>query len=340
MASKLRKSLLLPKRGPIRARSRRFVANLPPGYGPFLEELKARIQAARVKAALSVNRELIALYWYVGKSIVERQRAAGWGKAIVERLAADLQKAFPGMEGFSPRNVWRMRAFYQAWTEEVKKLPRSVAEADGQNLPQPVAELDRIKLPQVVAEIPWGHNMLLLEKTDEPIERLWYASKTVENGWSRDILSLQIETDLYGRQGKATTNFKLALPKPQSALAQQTLKDPYIFYHTKLRCYVVIELKGAAFKPEYSGQINFYLSAVDDIVKAPNDNPSIGILLCATKDKVLAEYALRDVKKPIGVAAWQTKLTTLLPKKLKGTLPTIEELEKELTLPKISGRSF
>ena len=371
MASKLPKSLLLPKRGPIRARSRRFVANLPPGYGPFLEELKARIQAARVKAALSVNRELIALYWYVGKSIVERQRAAGWGKAIVERLAADLQKAFPGMEGFSPRNVWRMRAFYRAWTEEVKKLPRSVAEADGQNLPQPVAE------------IPWGHNVWLLEKVKDPAERLWYARHALLHGWSRPVLVHQIETDLYRRQGKAVTNFEITLPPPQSDLAQQTLKDPYVFdfltlaedaherelerglvehirkflielgvgfafvgsqyhlevegedfyldlffYHLRLRCFVVIDLKMEPFKPEFAGKMNFYLSAVDAQLRHSGDHPSIGIILCKTQKRLIAEYALRNTKTPIGVSEY--KLTRVVPRDLKFSLPSIRELEKEL----------
>ena len=371
MASKLPKSLLLPKRGPIRARSRRLVANLPPGYGPFLEELKARIQAARVKAALSVNRELIALYWYVGKSIVERQRAAGWGKAIVERLAADLQKAFPGMEGFSPRNVWRMRAFYQAWTEEVKKLPRSVAEADGQNLPQPVAE------------IPWGHNVWLLEKVKDPAERLWYVRHALLHGWSRPVLVHQIETDLYRRQGKAVTNFEITLPPPQSDLAQQTLKDPYVFdfltlaedaherelerglvehirkflielgvgfafvgsqyhlevegedfyldllfYHLRLRCFVAIDLKMEPFKPEFAGKMNFYLSAVDAQLRHSGDHPSIGIILCKTQKRLIAEYALRNTKTPIGVSEY--KLTRVVPRDLKFSLPSIRELEKEL----------
>jgi len=344
---------------------------LPPGYGPFLEELKARIQAARVKAALSVNRELIALYWYVGKSIVERQRAAGWGKAIVERLAADLQKAFPGMEGFSPRNVWRMRAFYQAWTEEVKKLPRSVAEADGQNLPQPVAE------------IPWGHNVWLLEKVKDPAERLWYARHALLHGWSRPVLVHQIETDLYRRQGKAVTNFEITLPPPQSDLAQQTLKDPYVFdfltlaedaherelerglvehirkflielgvgfafvgsqyhlevegedfyldllfYHLRLRCFVAIDLKMEPFKPEFAGKMNFYLSAVDAQLRHSGDHPSIGIILCKTQKRLIAEYALRNTKTPIGVSEY--KLTRVVPRDLKFSLPSIRELEKEL----------
>ena len=371
MAGKRTKSLLPAKRGPIQAAARRSAANLPPGYGPFLEDLKARIQAARVKAALSVNRELIALYWHVGKSIVERQRAAGWGKAIVERLAADLQRAFPGMEGFSPRNIWRMRAFYQAWTEEVRKLPRPVAEADGQNLPQPVAE------------IPWGHNVWLLEKVKDPAERLWYARQALLHGWSRAALVHQIETDLYHRQGKAVTNFEITLLPPQSDLAQQTLKDPYVFdfltlaedarerelerglvehirkfllelgvgfafvgsqyhlevegedfyldllfYHLRLRCFVVIDLKMEPFKPEYAGKMNFYLSAVDAQLRHSGDHPSIGIILCKTQKRLIAEYALRNTKTPIGVSEY--KLTRIVPPEFKSSLPSIRELEEEL----------
>jgi predicted nuclease of restriction endonuclease-like (RecB) superfamily len=348
-------------------------STLPGTYAQVLNDLKSRIRQSQMKAALSVNRHLIELYWHIGKVIVERQHAEGWGKSVVEHLAHDLHREFPDIGGFSPRNIWRMRSFYLAYTEGVRKLP------------QPVAELDGIKLPQSVAEIPWGHNAVLIEKIDDPIERIWYALKTIENGWSRSILTLQIESGLYHRQGKAVSNFKKTLPPLQSDLAQQMLKDPYVFdfltidkeaheraiekelvnhitrfllelgagfafvgkqfhievsgqdfyidllfYHTRLHCYVVVELKVGEFKPEYAGQINFYLSALDEFVKTPDDNPSIGLVLCATRDKILAEYALRDIKKPIGVAEWKTKLTRFLPAKLKNNLPTIEEIEAEM----------
>lgn len=349
----------------------RQVPGLPSGYHDFLEDLKNRIRAAQVKAALSVNRELIRLYWDIGRSIIERQRTEGWGKAVVERLASDLQKAFPGIGGFSPQNVWYMRAFYMAWTEEVRKLQ------------QPVGELDAQNLPRAVAEIPWGHNLQLLSKLKTPDLRLWYAKMAVEHGWSRAVLVHQIESGLYERQGKALTNFKRTLPPPQSDLAQETIKDPYtfdfltlgpkarerdleqglldhlqrflielgvgfafvgrqvhmevgnedfyidlLFYHLRLRCYVVIELKTGAFKPEYAGKMNFYLSAVDDRLRHKDDQPSVGIILCKSKNHLIAEYALRDANKPIGVAAY--KLTKALPEKLKGTLPSPEELEEEL----------
>lgn len=348
-------------------------ALVPKGYEELLLQLKERIRMAQLRAALSVNRELIELYWQIGRSIAERQRSEGWGKSVVERLAGDLQAEFPGMSGFSPRNVWRMRAFYLAYTEEVRKLPRAVAQMDGQNL------------PRAVAEIPWGHNSDLLDKVKSPVERLWYARAAVEKGWSRSVLVHWIESDLYKRQGKAQTNFEKTLPALQSDLARETLKDPYsfqfltiadeaeeralerglvahirefllelgagfsfvgqqvhlevggedfyvdlLFYHLKLRAYVVIDLKMKVFKPEYAGKMNFYLSAVDDLLRHPDDKPSIGIILCKAKNKVVAEYALRDLTKPVGIASYVTKLVESLPKEFRGSLPSPKELEAEL----------
>lgn len=329
-------------------------------YADLLHTLKERIRQAQVKAALSVNRELVLLYWQIGREILARQANESWGAKIIDRLAADLSREFPDMKGFSTRNLKYMRAFAEAYP-------------------------DNQFVQQAVAQIPWGHNVRILDYVKDTKEREWYIHQTIQNGWSRNILTLQIESGLYQRQGKAVSNYKHTLPSPQSDLAQQVLKDPYIFdfltinkeaheqaiekelvnhitkfllelgagfafvgkqfhlevsrqdfyidllfYHTRLHCYVVVELKAGEFKPEYAGQINFYLSALDDLVKASEDNPSIGIILCATKNKVLAEYALRDMKKPIGVAEWKTKLTRALPKKLKGSLPTIEEIEAEL----------
>jgi predicted nuclease of restriction endonuclease-like (RecB) superfamily len=347
-------------------------AALPPGYAELLEDLKSRVRTTQLKAAVTANREMIQLYWDIGRMIVERQEREGWGKGIVDRLAKDLQKAFPGLQGFSPRNVWRMRAFYLAYTKELTILP------------QPVAELDGINLPRPVAEIPWGHNAWLLEKLKDPLQRLWYAQQTLQHGWSRTVLQVQIESNLYGRQGKAVTNFTATLPPPHSDLAQQTLKDPYLFdfltlsdeaherdlegglvahvqkfllelgagfafvgrqmhlvvgnddfyidllfYHLKLRCFVVIDLSMKKFTPEDAGQMNFYLSAVDDLLRHPDDRPSIGLILCKTRNRVVAEYALRDVAKPIGIAEWQTRLVQSLPESLQGSLPTIAEIEAE-----------
>ena len=354
---------------------------VPKGYHELLTQLKERIRTAQLRAALAVNRELIELYWQIGQLIVERQRSEGWGKSVVEKLAQDLQAEFPGMSGFSPRNVWRMRAFYLAYTEEVRKLPRPVAELDGENLPRPVAE------------IPWGHNADLLDKIEDPAERLWYARAAVEKGWSRTVLVHWIESDLFSRQGKAQTNFEKTLPALQSDLARETLKNPYsfefltiaddaaekelerglvahirqflielgagfaflgqqyrlnvggedfyidlLFYHVKLRCYVIIDLKTTPFKPEYAGKMNLYLSAADDLLRHPDDKPSIGIILCKSKNKVVAEYALRDLAKPVGVSSYVTKLVESLPPALRGSLPSPKELEAELNKDDAGGR--
>jgi predicted nuclease of restriction endonuclease-like (RecB) superfamily len=331
----------------------------PAGYGELLRDLKRRILAAQLRASLAVNRELVLLYWQIGRDILTRQERESWGAKVIDRLSADLKSAFPGMRGFSPRNLKYMRAFAEAWPDEAN-------------------------VQQLVAQIPWGHNVRLLDYVKDPVEREWYVHATVQHGWSRDALVHQIESGLFRRQGKAITNFDRALPAPQSDLAQQVTKDPYsfdfltlgpeaherdlergllehlrkfllelgvgfafvgsqyhlqvgeeefsidlLFYHLKLRAYVVIDLKMRAFQPEFAGKMNFYLSAVNDILRHPDDQPSIGLILCKTRDRVVAEYALRDVSKPIGVSEYQ--LAAALPDKLKGTLPTIEELESELS---------
>lgn len=333
--------------------------SLPAEYGPLLEELKERIRTAQVRAALSVNRELVLLYWTIGMQILAAQSDQGWGAKVIDRLSRDLGHAFPGMKGFSPRNLKYMRAFAAAWPDE------------------PIVQ-------QVVAQIPWGHNLRLLESLADPESRLWYAEQTLKNGWSRNVLALQIESRLHERLGQAPTNFAATLPAPQSDLARQLLKDPYhfdflslgreaeereieqalveqirqfllelgvgfafvgqqyrlevageeffldlLFYHIRLHCYVVLELKARAFKPEDAGKLNFYLSAVDDLLRTAGDAPSIGLLLCKTKNQVLAEYALRDLNKPMGVSTYQ--LTDSLPEKVRTELPSIEELEQELS---------
>jgi len=358
---------------------------LPVGYANLLADLKARVRAAQLRAVVSVNRELILLYWDIGRIIVEAQKTKGYGKQVVERLANDLQKEFPGLAGFSPQNVWYMRSFYLAWTKELQKLQQPVGESTSKILSQLVGELAGQNPPQPVAEIPWGHNLVLLAKLKTPILRLWYAHKAIEHGWSRAVLTHHIETQLHKREGKAITNFQRTLPPPQSDLAEQTLKDPYnfdfltihreaqerdleqglldhiqkfllelgvgfafvgrqyhmeisgqdyyldlLFYHLRLRCCVVIDLKMKAFEPEFAGKMNFYLSAVDDQLRHADDRPSIGLLLCKERDQLTVEYALRDLKKPIGVAQWQTKLVESLPRNLKGSLPTVAEIEAEL----------
>jgi predicted nuclease of restriction endonuclease-like (RecB) superfamily len=329
------------------------------GYTEFLRELKQRIQQARLKAALAVNRELILFYWQLGRDILDRQNQAGWGAKIIDQLAKDLRQEFPEVRGFSRTNLLYMRAFAEAWPDE------SIVQ-------------------QLVGQLPWGHNVRILDMVKTDAERRWYIQQAVKHGWSRNILVMQIESNLVGRQGKAVTNFSQTLPAPQSDLAQQLVKDPYnfdflsisaeaheremergllehlrqfllelgqgfafvgsqyplevggedfridlLFYNFRLRCFVVIDLKMGGFKPEYAGKMNFYLSAVDDMLRHRNDQPTIGIILCkASNNKVVVEYALRDTRKPIGVSEF--KLAEVLPSELVGTLPTVEELEAEL----------
>jgi len=330
----------------------------PDGYDDWLSDLKGRIHRAQQSAALAVNRELIQLYWQIGKDILARQAAQGWGAKVIERLAHDLRKAFPDMKGFSRTNLLYMRSFAEAWPD-----PQIVQQAVGQ--------------------IPWGHNIVLLTKLKNSDERLAYAQKTLENGWSRNVLTMQIETGLLKRQGAALNNFEEQLPQAQSDLARESLKDPYrfdfltlgekaherdienalvhhvtefllelgagfafvgkqvplevggddffidlLFYHLKLRCYIVIELKAGDFKPEHLGQLSFYLTAVDQHIKAPEDQPTIGLLLCKTKNKVVAEYALGGKNQPMGIAEYQ--LQKALPKTMESNLPSIEHIEREL----------
>lgn len=331
---------------------------LPQDYPAFLQSLKERIRQAQVRAALSVNRELVLLYWQIGREILNRQEQEGWGAKVIDRLAQDLRQAFPQMKGFSPRNLKYMRAFAQAYPEEAF-------------------------VQQAAAQIPWFHNCLILDRLKDPAEREWYIRACIQHGWSRAILEAQIETGLYRRQGAALTNFARTLPAPQSELAQQVLKDPYnfdflslhdeaverdlerallehlqrfmlelgvgfafvgsqyhlevdgqdyyldlLFYHLKLRCYVVIDLKMTEFKPEYAGKMNFYLSAVDDLLRHPTDGPTLGLILCKSKRRLTVEYALRDLSKPLGVSSFQ--LAEALPKELEAALPSVEQLEAEL----------
>lgn len=328
-------------------------------YQSLLATVKQRIQQAQVRAGLAVNRELVLLYWSIGRDILSRQEQEGWGAKVIDSLAKDLRRSFPEMRGLSPRNLKYMRAFAEAWPDEAI-------------------------VQQLVAQLPWGHNVRILDHLKSFEERIWYAQQTIANGWSRNVLVLQIESALYRRQGRAVTNFQRALTEPQSDLAQQILKDPYnfdfltlsteakereleralvdhirqfllelgvgfafvgsqypleiagqdyridlLFYHLRLRSFILVELKATAFKPEYAGKMNFYLSAVDDLLKHSTDQPSIGLILCKSKDEIIVEYALRDTAKPMGIAEF--RLLEELPERLKGSLPTIEELEAELS---------
>ncbi|PKN47284.1 MAG: DUF1016 domain-containing protein, partial [Deltaproteobacteria bacterium HGW-Deltaproteobacteria-17] len=325
---------------------------MSPEYASWLTELKVRIHSAQQRAALAVNRELVLLYWQIGRDILERQGREGWGARVIDRLSRDLRGAFPEMRGFSRANLMYMRAFAEAW---------------------PDSEI----VQQAVGQLPWGHNLVLLTKLKTPQLRLDYARRAIEHGWSRNVLNIHIERHLLEREGKAITNFESQLPKPDSDLARESLKDPYLFdflgvsdeageraieeaiiahitrfllelgagfafvgrqvplevggedffidllfYHLKLRCYLVVELKACPFKPEHTGQLGFYLSAWDALKKAPEDGPTIGLLLCKSKNQVVVEYALRDSSCPIGVAEYQ--LTGVLPEDLQTSLPSIE----------------
>jgi len=332
-------------------------SSAPAGYAAWLEAIKTRVNAARGRAALTVNAELILLYHGIGQDILERQARDGWGSKVIPRVAADLKAAFPDMKGFSTRNIKYMRYFAQHCPE-------------GQFGQQPAAQL------------PWFHIVALLTQA-EPSEREWYATQAVAQGWSRLTLERNIESRLRQRHGKAITNFALRLPQPTSALAHETLKDPYLFdflgladdahgreienalirhltrflielgtgfayvgrqfrlevagdeffidllfYHTRLKCYIVIEIKGGKFKPEHIGQLNFYLTAVDAQVKAEDDNPSIGLLLCRKQNRLVAQYAVNGIAKPIGIAEFD--LLRNLPTPLADNLPSIEQIEAEL----------
>ena len=329
-------------------------------YLCLLNDIKTRVRSSQIKAAISVNKELIGLYWDIGKLIAEKQVKGKWGESIVDMLASDLKREFPDMKGCSRANLFNIRQWYLFYLTMDEKVQ------------------------QLVRQLPWGHNIVIVSKIKEPTEAVFYLTETIINNWSRNILIHQIESGLYSRRSKVLHNFEATLPTPQSDLAKQTLKDPYIFdflslgeeaqereiekeltkhitkfllelgagfsfvgsqypleisgkdyymdllfYHLKLRCFVIIELKAGEFKPEYAGKLNFYLSAVDKILKQKEDNPSIGIILCKSKDKVIAEYALKDMSKPMGVSEY--KIVRAIPEKLKMSLPTIDELEKELS---------
>jgi len=333
-------------------------------YLEIVGNIKAQIASAQQRVILNANKELVMLYWNIGKTINKHKT---WGSKFIENMARDIKSAFPNQRGFSERNLKYMSKFANIYN-------------------------DLEIMQKVSAQLSWSHNVALLDKIKDDKERLWYAEKTIENGWSLNIMHLQIDSKLYERQviANKTTNFKDKLPYPQNELAQQILKDPYnfdfmeyregmierdienelvdniakfllelgtgfsfvgqqyhlevdnedfyidlLFYHLELRCYVVIELKTGVFKPEYAGKLNFYISAVDDLLKKPMDNPTIGILLCRDKKKLIAEYALRNLSSPIGVSEF--KMTSMLPKELEDILPTAEDIENRLKLLNIDS---
>jgi len=334
-------------------------------YSKLIVEIKEKVYSSQIKASISVNRELLNLYWEIARGIVEKQQNSSWGDKVVERVSEDLKKEFPSIKGFSKRNILYMRKWYLYWNEIVQ---------------QAVAQFQK----ETLFQIPWGHHIAIMTKEKENKRAIFYIKKTIENNWSRNVLVHQMELGLFGREGKAVSNFKEKLPTTHSDLAIQTLKDPYsfdfltltekynereledalvdnitkfllelgagfsyigrqyklevgrdefyidlLFYHVRLHSYVVIELKTGDFKPEYAGKLNFYVSVVDDkLANKEVDKPTIGILICKSKNDMVVEYSLKGIDKPIGVSEYE--LTQVLPNELKSVLPSIEELEAEL----------
>jgi predicted nuclease of restriction endonuclease-like (RecB) superfamily len=382
-------------------------------YTDLLGQVKSRIRQAQTKAILSANAEMIRLYRDIGRLIHLKQQSKGWGASVIPRLAADIRNELPYVKGFSERNIKRMLAFYREYGDPSSIMPQAVAQLPKSvKVPQaaaqlPLAPTNSILAPpvegsilqrrdgklseanraemlqQLTLQLPWGHNILLMEKVKDLDARRWYMQATLQNGWSRNILFLMIGGKAHQRQGKAITNFTDQLPPAQSDLAIQALKDPYIFdfltleepfhereletqllrhlekflielgqgfafvgrqyhvvvgdedfyvdllfYHLHLRAFIVIDLKKGAFKAEYAGKMNFYLSVIDDKLRHPTDKPSIGLILCQDRNRIVAEYALRGMNKPIGISEYQ--LTRALPKELQSSLPSIEQIEAEL----------
>jgi len=369
-------------------------------YRDLLGDIKIRVRQAQHRAALSANAEMLFMYWDIGRMIAARQKKEGWGTGVIPRLAADLKNELPEEKGFSERNLKRMIQFWAAYPDLFSIGPRPVAQLaeaspSGEFGPPPVAQivpqaaaqltvsLGNPTLQRAVVKLSWAHNIILIQKLKDLPTRYWYARQALEQGWTRDTLTLQIKNRAHERQGAAITNFATTLPEAHAAIAQGLLKDPYLFdfltleepfhereletgllqhiqqfllelgrgfafvgrqyrleiserdfyldllfYHLHLRCFVVVDLKKGEFKPEYAGKMNFYCSAVDDLLRHAHDAPTIGLILCQTKDHVFAEYALRDVHKPIGLAEYE--LTRSLPTELASSLPSIETLETEL----------
>ena len=336
------------------------LSEMSDSYLNFIEKIKKEIQNQRISVVLNANSSMICLYWNIGKAILQKQEEEGWGAKVIDRMAKDLKDAFPDMSGFSPRNIKYMRKFAECW---------------------PDFEI----VQQVVAQIPWRTNMKLMDKLNTQEERLWYAHKTIVNGWSSTVLDLQIQSRLMERTGKSINNFPVALPPSDSDMANQIFKDPYLFdflgtdmprreveierkltehiqnfllelgqgfafvgrqvhlevggddfyidllfYHLKLRCYVVIELKACDFEPGFISQLNMYQNVVNDILRHPSDNPTIGLLLVKGKNQTVVEYSLAGYQNPIGVAEWKNQMVKALPEELRSSLPSIEEIEKEL----------
>jgi predicted nuclease of restriction endonuclease-like (RecB) superfamily len=367
------------------------VSDIPPNslrdYADLLGRVKSRIRQAQTKAILLANAEMIRLYWDIGHLVLRRQQQKGWGASVIPRLARDIRNELPEIKGFSERNIGYMIRFATEYPILHQPAAKLLPSPNSSILHQPGAKLakgaDAAALQELALRLPWKHNILLFEKVKDPTARLWYMRQAIQNGWSRAVLLVMIDNQAHDRQGKAVANFADHLPPPQSDLAIQALKDPYIFdfltleepfhereletqllrhlenflielgrgfafvgrqyhivageddfyvdllfYHLHLRCFVVIDLKTGAFKAEYAGKMNLYLNLIDEKLRHRADSPSIGLILCQHRNRVVAEYALRGMKKPIGISEY--KLTRALPRNLQSSLPTIEQIETEL----------
>ena len=368
-------------------------------FPTLLAEVKGRIEAAQTRAMLAVNGELVRLYWDIGRILGDRQRQHGWGARVIPRLALRLKNELPKLKGFSERNIDRMTAFYRAYPVPadfsppvVAKLVRSTkAPLRAAKASLPIAAESAPAGDSLLWSVPWAHHVVLMEKQKDLATRVWYMQQTLANGWSRNVLGLQLGARAHARHGKAVSNFASILPAPQSDLVQQALKDPYIFdfltltepfqereletelvrhlerfllelgqgfafvgrqyrlevggedfyvdllfYHLRLRAFVVIDLKKGKFKPEYAGKLNFYCNVVNDRLKLPTDAPTIGMILCQSRDRLLAEYSFAGIDQPIGVSTYE--LTRALPARLRSALPTVEEIEAELAPKRAKGR--
>jgi predicted nuclease of restriction endonuclease-like (RecB) superfamily len=368
------------------------MSNLPDNYQQILKQLKEKIRLARTRAVYSVNTQLLEIYWEVGKTIIEQQATEGWGTKVIDRLSSDLRVEFSDMKGLSVRNLKYMRAFAEAYPNfkdlsekqlnQVKIKTSEIVQAS----PAQLEKADKSKFVQgTLAQLSWYHHTTLIDKVKNPETRLFYIQKTIEGGWSRDVMVHQIESELHKRQGKIQSNFETTIAPHNSELVQQVFKDPYkfefiylgqeaterdledaltnqmtkfllelgewfafmgrqykimlgekeyyfdlLFYHTRLKRYIVIDLKIDEFKPEYKGKMEFYLGLADEQLKNKDDEQSIGLILCKTKDGMVVEYALRDSSKPIGIAEYS--ISNKLPKEIRRELPTVEELEEAMEI--------
>lgn len=347
-------------------------------YKSWLIELKDKIRSAQLKASLGVNEQMILLYWDIGKSIVQKQAERQWGSKIIEQMAKDLKAEVSDTKGFSRTNLFSMRQFYLFYKDQaiIHQLGGQLKNEIGNK------SVDLISQDSILTKVPWRHHVVIMNKCKLPEHAIFYLQQTIQNNWSRNVLEIQLESKLIDRLGKAPNNFELTLPKHQSDLAKETLKDPYkfdfltlerdiqelelekqltenitkfllelgkgfafvgrqyllqiggkerkidlLFYHTRMHCYVVIDLKMGEFEPEFAGKMNYYLSAIDSLLKTEHDNPSIGIILCKSKEQIEVEFALRDISKPMGISEFTFKE---LPANIQKNMPTVEEIENEL----------